>query len=65
MAILLVSGCAPPGACRRTEFPQENLRFNLDHCNDTQVTIGADSFLLVGVNGVGANAINQADFLLS
>lgn len=33
--------------------------------NNTQVTIGADSVLLVGVNGVGTNVITQADFLLS
>jgi Ca2+-binding RTX toxin-like protein len=32
--------------------------------NDTQVAIGADSFVLVGVNGVGANSITPADFLL-
>jgi Ca2+-binding RTX toxin-like protein len=33
--------------------------------NNTQVVIGADTILLVGVNGVGTNAITQADFLLA
>jgi hypothetical protein len=28
------------------------------------VTIGADTITLVGVNGVGANAIAEADFIL-
>jgi Ca2+-binding RTX toxin-like protein len=32
--------------------------------NDTLVTIGTDSILLLGVNGVGANAITQLDFIL-
>jgi hypothetical protein len=32
--------------------------------NDTQVAIGADTITFVGVNGVGTNAITQADFLL-
>ena len=32
---------------------------------DTLVTIGADSIALLGVDGVGANAITQADFLLA
>ena len=32
--------------------------------NNTQVSIGADTILLVGVNGDGTNAITQADFLL-
>jgi Ca2+-binding RTX toxin-like protein len=31
---------------------------------DTLVSIGASSILLVGVSGVGANAISQSDFLL-
>jgi hypothetical protein len=31
---------------------------------DTLVSIGANSILLVGVSGVGANAITQSDFLL-
>ncbi len=33
--------------------------------NDTLVTIGADTIQLVGVSGVGANAISQQDFLLA
>jgi Ca2+-binding RTX toxin-like protein len=33
--------------------------------NDTQVTIGLDSMLLVGVNGNAPNNITQADFLLA
>jgi autotransporter-associated beta strand protein len=33
--------------------------------NDTQVQIGTDSILLVGVNGIGANTITQQDFLLA
>ena len=32
---------------------------------DTQVTIGGDTILLVGVSGVGANAITVQDFVLS
>ena len=32
--------------------------------SDTLVTIGADSMLLQGVNGVGTNAITQQDFIL-
>ncbi len=32
---------------------------------DTRATIGADSILLQGVNGIGANAITIADFLLA
>jgi len=32
--------------------------------SDTLVSIGIDSVLLVGVNGVGANAITQQDFIL-
>ena len=32
---------------------------------DTLVTIGADSITLLGVDGVGANTITQADFLLA
>ena len=33
--------------------------------NDTSVTIGADTIQLIGVNGVGTNAITQQDFLLA
>jgi Ca2+-binding RTX toxin-like protein len=33
--------------------------------NDTLVDIGADSILLLGVNGNGTNAITQADFILA
>jgi Ca2+-binding RTX toxin-like protein len=33
--------------------------------NDTLVEIGADSILLLGVNGVNTNAITQADFILA
>jgi hypothetical protein len=32
--------------------------------SDTLVTIGADSILLLGVSGVGANTITQQDFIL-
>jgi hypothetical protein len=32
---------------------------------DTLVTIGPDSIALFGVNGVGDNAITQADFILA
>jgi Ca2+-binding RTX toxin-like protein len=32
---------------------------------DTRVTIGANTILLLGVNGDGANSIQQADFLLA
>jgi Tol biopolymer transport system component/Ca2+-binding RTX toxin-like protein len=32
---------------------------------DTQVQIGTDSILLVGVNGIGANSITEQDFLLA
>jgi Ca2+-binding RTX toxin-like protein len=32
--------------------------------NNTLVTIGTDTITLVGVNGVGANTITQADFIL-
>ncbi|HLF95631.1 MAG TPA: tandem-95 repeat protein [Methylococcaceae bacterium] len=32
---------------------------------DTQVTIGTDTIVINGVNGVGANAISQADFMLA
>ncbi|GAB6140152.1 hypothetical protein JCM14076_08810 [Methylosoma difficile] len=32
---------------------------------DTLVTIGTDTIQLIGVNGVGANAITQQDFLLA
>ena len=32
--------------------------------NDTLVEIGTESILLLGVNGVGTNAITQADFIL-
>ena len=33
--------------------------------NDTRVTIGADNVTLIGVNGIGTNAITQADFILA
>jgi Ca2+-binding RTX toxin-like protein len=33
--------------------------------SDTLVTIGIDSILLQGVNGVGANLITQQDFILA
>jgi Ca2+-binding RTX toxin-like protein len=33
--------------------------------NNTLVTIGTDTITLVGVNGVGANTITQADFVLA
>jgi Ca2+-binding RTX toxin-like protein len=33
--------------------------------NDTQVSIGADSIVIVGVNGVGANVIDINDFILA
>ncbi|BCL74572.1 hypothetical protein JHS3_03080 [Jeongeupia sp. HS-3] len=33
--------------------------------NDTRVTIGADTIVLVGVNGTGTNAITQSDFILA
>ena len=33
--------------------------------NDTLVTIGGDSILLVGVNGIGQNSITQSDFILA
>jgi Ca2+-binding RTX toxin-like protein len=32
--------------------------------SDTLVSIGTDSILLVGVNGVGANTVTQQDFIL-
>jgi Ca2+-binding RTX toxin-like protein len=40
---------------------------NLDNAGllDTVVTIGTNSIGLIGVNGVGANAITQADFILA
>jgi Ca2+-binding RTX toxin-like protein len=33
--------------------------------NDTSIDIGTESILLVGVNGVGANAITVADFIMA
>jgi Ca2+-binding RTX toxin-like protein len=33
--------------------------------SDTLVTIGSDSIFVLGVNGVGANAITQQDFILA
>jgi hypothetical protein len=32
---------------------------------DTLVEIGTESILLLGVNGVGTNAITQSDFILA
>ena len=33
--------------------------------NDTRITIGTNSILLQGVNGVGNNAITATDFLFT
>jgi Ca2+-binding RTX toxin-like protein len=33
--------------------------------NDTQITIGSDTIILIGVNGVGANAIDANDFIFA
>jgi Ca2+-binding RTX toxin-like protein len=39
--------------------------FDADGVLDTRVTIGADMITLVGVTGVGSNAISGADFILA